>query len=136
MYFDRKDQPVLLTDYDDVTEYPGDQLAADDGSDSDDEPNSSGVVKRHVTFADAVDSTIEEANADAAATSGGTATVSAATSTATTTRSGRVSQIPVRLGGYKTNLSLLQEAFQVQSAATQPNYIAHMINLTKPSWCH
>jgi hypothetical protein len=45
MYFDCNDQPVLLTDHDDVIKDPGDQLAADDGSDSDDKPNSSGVVK-------------------------------------------------------------------------------------------
>jgi hypothetical protein len=42
---------------------PGDQLAEEEGSDSYDEPNSTGVVKS-VTFADAIDSTIEEANAD------------------------------------------------------------------------
>ena len=90
MYLNRRDQTVLLEEHDDEIVDPGDQIAADDGLDSDDEPNSSGVVK------------IEEANADEAATSGGTATVSAATSTATTTRSSRVSRMPVRLGDYET----------------------------------
>jgi hypothetical protein len=93
---------------------------------SDDEPNSTGVVKT-VTFADAVDSTVEEADADGAATSGGTGTHSAATPTATTTQSSRVSRLPIRLGDYETKLSLVPEAFQ--GAASQADYIAHMLNL-------
>jgi hypothetical protein len=118
---------------------PGEQLAEEDGSDSDDEPDSTGVVKsvtfsddstgvvKSVTFSDAIDLTVEEANADDAATSGGTCTHSAATSTATITRSGRVSRLPVKLGDYETNLSLMPEAFQ--GAATQANYVAHMLDL-------
>jgi hypothetical protein len=118
---------------------PGEQLAEEDGSDSDDEPDSTGVVKsvtfsddstgvvKSVTFSDAIDSIVEEANADDAATSGGTGTHSAATSTATITRSGRVSRLPVKLGDYETNLSLMPEAFQ--GAATQANHIAHMLDL-------
>jgi hypothetical protein len=56
-------------DVDDFAVDPGNQLAKEEGSDSDDEPNLTGVVKS-VTFADAIDLTVEEANADDAATSG------------------------------------------------------------------
>jgi hypothetical protein len=63
MYFSPQRHRVLLED--DVDENavdPGDQLAKEEGSDSDDETNSTGVVKS-VTFADAIESTIEEAHA-------------------------------------------------------------------------
>jgi hypothetical protein len=88
-----------------------------------DEPTPTGVVKS-VKFADSL---VQEASADEAATSGGSGTHSAATSTATTTRSGRITRAPARLGDYETTLSNMPEAFQ--GPAVQANYIAHMLEL-------
>jgi uncharacterized protein YnzC (UPF0291/DUF896 family) len=120
LYFSAQSQSVLVEDEEIVD--PGDQVAADEGSD-DDEPAPTGVVKS-VKFADAL---VQEASADEAATSGGSGTHSAATSTATTTRSGRITRAPARLGDYETTLSNMPEAFQ--GPAVQTNYIAHMLEL-------
>jgi hypothetical protein len=120
LYFSPRSSSVLVED-EEIAD-PGDQAATDDGSD-DDEPVSTGVVKS-VKFADAL---IQEASADEAATSGGSGTHSAATSTATTTRSGRVTRAPARLGDYETTLGNMPEAFQ--GPAVQANYIAHMLEL-------
>ena len=131
MYFKPEGRtPMLEYEPEDEIVDAGDFLAKEeDGSDSDDEPEP--PTTKSVTFANAIESTFESANADEApssGTSGGAQSVpSSAPEPQTILRSGRISRQP---DFFRPETNLVQRAMsRTGTSAAQINYLAHMLEL-------
>lgn len=129
-YFGKAGQtPMLEFEPEDEIVDGGDILAKDEGSDSDDEPEP--PTTKSVSFADALETTIELGSADEAPSSGTSGGAQSVPSSGTILRSGRISrqtEFYKPPGPKETNLAQ-QIMSRTGTSAAEANYLAHMLEL-------